>query len=182
MMMGAMTMKRLSNAYFINIVLTLLCLLIVAKTLSIMLFWYLPTHGVELTKNIIEKQTYQKVDFNNMLSKHSSSKKKKSSKNNSTNISNIILKGLYGNSNNGFVIVALKSSSSKTSVVSIGEVFSGYKLKNILNNRVIFTKENKEFILKIENFEKLKNLKNIKIINVSLLQNVVKKESFYETI
>ena len=64
-------------------------------------------------------------------------------------IDSLVLKGLYGSRLNGFAIVAKKSAQTKTTIVSVGEVYAGYRLKSINASNVIFTKNAKEYILKL---------------------------------
>jgi len=145
-------MSKVSNSY-LNVLIKLLILLAAAKAIALALWWYLPDDGVEIKENHNFNPPYQRVDFRNMLSKSSginAVQNKNIVQNNSVGITSMILKGLYGNKNKGFIIVALKSNPKKTSIVAVGENYSGYKLKSILPNGVLFTKAGKEFILKIK--------------------------------
>lgn len=147
-------MIKLSNSYGLRIFTRLLILLALAKTISLVVWWLLPSDGVELQVKDNYKPKYQRVDFKNMLDSASAvqTKSKLNAKRSSDGISitNMILKGLYGKGSKGFAIVALKSSSKKTSIVSVGEVFSGYTLKTIMNNGIVFTKAGKEYVLNMQ--------------------------------
>jgi type II secretion system protein C len=125
---------------------------VVTKAISLGVWWYLPDEGVEIHEETNFNPAYQRVDFKNMLSskavKISSAGSIKQE--NSASITNMILNGLYGNKAIGFVIVALKSNPKKTSIIAVGESYSGYKLKSILSGGAIFTKAGKEFFLKIQ--------------------------------
>ena len=144
-------MKKLSSSYMLRVATFLLILLAVAKAISLGVWWFLPSDGVELQVKDNYKPKYQRVDFKNMLNSGVNTQKKANTYQDSStagiSITNMILKGLYGKGSKGFAIVALKSSPKKTSIVSVGEVFSGYTLKTILNNGVIFTKSSKEYVL-----------------------------------
>ncbi len=155
-------MTKLSNSYILRIVTRLLILLALAKAISLAVLWLLPSDGVELQVKNSYKPRYQRVDFKNMLDSPSSSKVKTTTKkiSDGINITNMVLKGLYGKGESGFAILALKSSAKKTSIVSIGESFSKYKLKTILSDGVVFTKLGKEYILKIEHSKLAKASKN----------------------
>ena len=145
-------MSKVSNSY-LNVLIKLLILLAVAKAIALALWWYLPDEGVEIKENPNFNPPYQRVDFRNMLSKSSGISRGQNRsvvQNNSVGITSMILKGLYGNKKKGFIIVALKSNPKKTSIVAVGESYSGYRLKSILSNGVLFTKAGKEFILKIK--------------------------------
>ncbi len=144
-------MKKLSNSYMLRVATTLLILLAVAKAISLAVWWLLPSDGVELHVKDNYKPKYQRVDFKNMLDTSTGTQQKssntKSASSSGISITNMVLKGLYGKGSEGFAIVALKSAPKKTSIVSVGEVFSGYTLKTILNSGVIFTKLSKEYVL-----------------------------------
>ena len=144
-------MKKLSSSYMLRVATILLILLAVAKAISLAVWWFLPSDGVELQVKDNYKPKYQRVDFRNMLDAGVNTSKKSNTHQDSLasgiSITNMVLKGLYGKDSKGFAIVALKSSPKKTSIVSVGEVFSGYTLKTILNSGVIFTKSSKEYVL-----------------------------------
>ena len=146
-------MKKLSSSYMLRVATFLLILLAVAKAISLAVWWFLPSDGVELQVKDNYKPKYQRVDFKNMLNAgirtKNDSKTYQDSSASGISITNMVLKGLYGKGSKGFAIVALKSSLKKTSIVSVGEVFSGYTLKTILNDGVIFTKSSKEYVLKM---------------------------------
>jgi len=150
--MGSMNMSKASNSY-LGVVVKLLILLALAKAISLALWWYLPDEGVSLKENLNFNPPYHRIDFKNMLSSnapvtHATSSEEK--KLQSVSITSMILKGLYGTKERGFIIVALKASPNKTSLISVGEEYSGYKLKSILRDGALFTKGGKEFVLKIE--------------------------------
>jgi len=146
-------MKKLSSSYMLRVATLLLILLAVAKAISLAVWWFLPSDGVELQVKDNYKPKYQRVDFRNMLDSGVNTQSKsgthQGSSSSGTSITNMVLKGLYGRDSKGFAIVALKSSPKKTSIVSVGEVFSGYTLKAILSDGVIFTKSSKEYVLKM---------------------------------
>jgi type II secretion system protein C len=147
-------MSKISNSSLVSILIKLLILLAVAKAVALGLWWFLPSEGVDLKEETNFKPPYQRIDFANMLDSKKTSnnvveKKAVTTTQTGISITNMLLKGLYGNKSKGFVIVALKSSPNKTEIVSVGETFSGYKLKSILSDSVIFTKAGKEFVLKM---------------------------------
>lgn len=143
-------MINLSNSTMFGLATKLLILLAVAKSISLAIWWLLPSEGVELQIKENYKSEYKRVDFNNMLESVDKSQIEKT-KNLSSGISitNMVLKGLYGKENKGFAIVALKSSQDKTTIVPVGDEFSGYTLKTILSNGIVFVKAGKEYILEI---------------------------------
>ena len=168
-------MQKLSNSWIISLITRLLILLAIAKIISLVVWWFLPSDGVELQKKENYKPSYQRVDFRVMLISPSVLKAKIQMKQEMTasgvSITNMILKGLYGKGSIGMAIVALKSSKKKTSVVSVGEVFSGYTLKTILKSAVVFTKNSKDYTLSMA---KSKNISK-SMISVIPVEQTTKK-------
>ena len=160
--MGSMNMSKVSNSY-LGVVVKLLILLAVAKAISLALWWYLPDDGVTLKENINFNPAYHRIDFKNMLSSSVASSqvvRNETKKVQSVGITSMILKGLYGTKERGFIIVALKSSAKKTSIVSVGEEYAGYKLKSILKDGALFTKGGKEYVLKIATSKRRSNARS----------------------
>jgi len=158
-------MIKLSNSSYLKIFTKLLILLVVAKAVSLAIWAYLPSDGIELSEQKSYQPKYQRVDFRNMLK----SPKRDSSGTTTTtatassgiSITNMVLKGLYGKGNSGFVIVALKSSPKKTSIIEVGEVFSGFTLKSITVKSAIFTKNSKEYILELDKSKSKGSITNV---------------------
>ena len=144
-----MFMQKISSTKLISIATTLAALLLVAKLLSLLLWWFLPSEGVELNVKNSYQAKYQRVDFKNMLQKIAVKKEQKKSEQTAYSINSLILKGLYGSRLNGFAIVAKKAAPKKTTIVSVGESYAGYRLKEIYINSVIFVKGGKEYLLKL---------------------------------
>lgn len=153
-------MKKLSNPLFIKIIVLLLFLLAVAKALSVATLWFLPSNGISLNESYEYRHTYQRVDFKNMIEDKKVTKKKKTKPKQEDvqvnasgiqgiSINNMILKGLYGKGKNGYAIVALKSSPKKTTIISVGDIYSGYTFIQILTDSILFTKSGKQYILEI---------------------------------
>ncbi len=152
-------MLKISSSSLLNIATKLLIILVVTKASSLALFVYLPSDGVELVQKQNYQPMYQRVDFKNMIKSTQKVKTKvvKSEITSSISITNMILKGLYGTSNSGFAIVSLKASPKKTSIVGVGEIFSGYRLESIHSNSVIFSKSNKDYVLELEKLKENKS-------------------------
>jgi len=168
-------MPKLSSSFILGIVVKILVLLAIAKGISLAFVWFLPADGVDVEVRDSYKPKYQRVDFKIMLENAKVTKPKQQLNSSGVSITNMILKGLYGKGSTGFAIVALKSSSQKTSIISVGESFSGYTLKSILKNSVVFVKMGKEYILRMkdvklsgsitrvtqDNFSEDKSVKNV---------------------
>ena len=147
-------MQNLSNTKFLPILVKLFVLLLVAKIIGLLVWWYLPSEGVELNAKKSYQAKYQRVDFKNMLVRAKVVKETKTqeqafSTGTAFSINSLLLKGLYGSKFSGFAIVAKKSSPRKTSIVSVGEVYAGYKLKEIALQEVYFTKGGKDYALSL---------------------------------
>ena len=144
----------------VSLFVTTLVLALVAKTVATALFWFLPLEGVEPKKRYSFTPDFVRIDlarsfgFGNKTTTSSSGLHVDTASYTATaSISSMVLKGLYGNEKKGFALVAEKGSPNKITIVAVGEKFEGYTLKSIIPNGVIFTKDGKEFILKLKKSE-----------------------------
>jgi type II secretion system protein C len=162
--------------FFIKILFTI----VIVKTISLVVSLFLPSSGVDIeTKNDFTP-TYQRVDFKNMLTTNDiKTKTKNTVLPNGINITNMLLKGLFGTKTNGYAIVALKSNPTDTTLLSVGDNFNDYKLLNILSNKVVFVKNNKQYILKIDDTNIEKNSISYIEKNDSTIRQVSKNELNY---
>ena len=146
-------MIKLSNTKLLSITTKMLILVLIAKSVSLGLMWILPNDGISLELNPNYQPKYQRVDFRYMLEESLKKEQKQKVIVNSSggiSITNMLLKGLYGTENSGFVILALKSSPKNTTILSIGEVYSGYTLKSIKSQSATFLKNGTTFVLQLE--------------------------------
>ncbi len=153
-------MIKLSNSSLMKIVFKLLILLLVAKSITLVLWWYLPNDGVEIKVKNNYQPKYQRVYFSNMLLKSTAKKDMQTQEServtvtsesfSGISITNMLLKGLYGTSSKAFVIVSMKATPKKTEILSIGDIFKGYRLKSITRNSAIFEKDSKDYILTLD--------------------------------
>lgn len=163
MKMGSTAMQKLSNIQLVALVSRLLVLLLVAKIISIGVWWYLPSEGIELNAQKSYQPIYQRVSFSNMLIDDKTDAYDShggtgaggaggaSSKGGTVkSIDYLLLRGLYGSRFNGFIIIAKKSAPNETSIIAVGEEYAGYTLKEIELRDVILTKGAKEFKLSLE--------------------------------
>lgn len=154
-------MQKLSNSPILKIISMLLMLLVAAKVISLIVLYLLPSDGIELSIEESYQPKYQRVDFKNMLNTaQTAQSSKKEFVQSGISMTNMILKGLYGTQNSGFIIVALKSKPKDTQIVEVGEVYKGYKLVGIEKKSATFTKNSTKYTL---NLEALKiNTQNVK--------------------
>lgn len=146
-------MINLSNSKLISILSKLLILLVVAKTISLSVWWFCPSEGVELNIKENYQPKYQRVNFKNMIIKEKqevAKDTKTTQADSGISITNMILKGLYGTKERGFIIVAMKSTPKATSIIEVGESFGGYKLTSILKNGATLYKNGSDFILNLD--------------------------------
>ena len=172
-------MQKISNKYSLSVLFTLLILLLIAKAIGVLFFWYLPSSGIEVLDRKSYGVTYQRIDFKNVLIKIQESKdiqEEKSLKENSVafSIDSLLLKGLYGNDSFGYAILAEKASPKETEIVAVGEVFQGYELNKIELSHVIFRKNSKSYILQLESTEAKESQKVNRVMRV-------KKRDIHET-
>jgi len=155
-------MQKLSNIKYVKILSRLLVLLLIAKVISTAVWWYLPSEGVELSAQKSYQPKYQRVSFANMLKDEVQSKggtQAEASGDMSRDaaavksVEYLVLKGLYGSRFDGYIIIAKKSALKDTSIISVGEEYAGYKLKEIELKGVILTKGGKEYRLSLEDQE-----------------------------
>ena len=156
-------MIKLSNSKYLKIFFKLLLLLLIAKSISLILLFLLPSDSKELNVGNNYQPKYQRVDFNNMFFDIAVKKELLTTSKNTQSIKKIILKGLYAIGDSGFVIVSLKSSPKNTKIIEVGENFSGYTLVQIANKNATFEKNSKKYIVWLDvESEKINSM--IKII------------------
>ena len=145
-------MQKVSNSKYITILSTFLLLILCAKLITVVLDWFLPQQGILPTPKSEYVIPYKHIDFHNMLVLKYKNQKSYTHKSISiANINTLVLKGLYGNNSYGYAIIAKKSSPNVTTIVGIGETYQSYKLKKIALDYVVFSRNNKEYILHLEN-------------------------------
>jgi len=143
-------MIKISNSKLILVFTKLLILLVIAKLISFSVWWLLPSNGIELSMKENYQPKYQRVSFNNMIKTEVKQKQKVKKVDAGKSITNMLLKGLYGKANDGFVIVAMKSTAKRTTIVEVGEIYEGYKLKSISPKSAMFSKNGSDFVLSLE--------------------------------
>ena len=164
-------MKNLSNNNFLNILIVLLFLTVLAKFISVILLWFLPSKSEEFVYKSVKSMPYRSVNFKHLIKSSSHQKVQSIAPKKQDSIKNMILHGLYGNSEYGYAIVATKSNPKITEIISIGEKYKGYTLQRIALTYVVFTKNNKEYILELDESSSTKNEK-IPTISIPQLQDI----------
>ncbi len=144
-------MKHHSDTKYFKVVLTLLFLALLAKIVSVVALWFLPSHAVDTKSQNSLNMPYMIVDFHNMLenTKKTSQTVQYQSSDNAVDINTLILTALYGKGSYGYVIIALKKYPRKTTLLSVGESYQGYKLKSLFLNYALFSKMGRKYKLRL---------------------------------
>lgn len=170
-------MKKISSSYYLAVLTRLLILVVLANLISLAFFWILPQSSQEIEERTDYTTDYMKIDFANMLRADG---EVATSGVGGIQRGDLILKGLYGGRNRGFVIVAMQSSSQVTAIVGVGEDFNGYKLKTISRDSAVFQKENQEYEILLEDAHasalatNAGMLEQIKVISKSEIASYIK--------
>ena len=167
-------MQKLSKTSIIKYISLFLSLLLIAKLTALITWYILPDKGVEVSQNSASAMEYQRVDFANMIGTKKVTRTMSNNRENSirSDISDLILSGLYGTKKEGFAIVAKKRTPMKTKIISVGESYEGYKLKEIHLNYVVFEKNSRSYILKLN---RKKSQQGKSTIQVEEAQEIGKK-------
>ena len=137
------------NTVIRTFLLRLLFLGVIAKILAILLYLFLPKLPVEKKYNFDATAEYIRVYFDHLFGKNNLHRQNSSSVY-MTQVGDLVLKGLYGNEKQGYAIVANKNNISKTSIISIGESYEGYRLKGIYIDHVVLEKYAKNYSLYLQ--------------------------------
>ena len=165
-------MIKISNSNLILIFTKLLILLVVAKLISFGAWWLLPSNGIELSVKENYQPKYQRVSFNSMIKTDVKSTAQAKKKDSGKSITNMVLKGLYGKGENGFVIVAMKSTPKTTTIVEVGESYERYELMSISARSAKFHKNGADFILSLEKIKTDSILRKVKKDDTPIVDGV----------
>lgn len=144
-------MSKISNSFVMKFIMRFIVLFAVAKSISLIVLWYLPKDSVTQSSNKNYVAMYQKADFKNMLQNtKEGSVATGGSIDKGVSISHLTLKAIYATQKKGFIIVEEKSNPLQTSIVTLGEQYEGFTLKSILKQSAIFYKNNKEYVLELD--------------------------------
>ena len=145
------------NPSLMRFIRNVLIIILVAKALSLVMFWYFSQEGVHHHPNNSKLPEYKRYNANNIIKPTKKPDPKTAAEPTSEeakelaaygpNISNMILKGLFKRKSGGMVIIALKAKPNDSEVIGINEVYQGYTLAKILENGAIFDKNGQTFSL-----------------------------------
>jgi general secretion pathway protein C len=140
-----------------RIVRNLLAIILIAKAISLVMFWYLPSEGVNYTPSSSKLPEYKRYSVNNIINPTQMPDPRSATgpigegsqelAAYGPNIANMVLKGLYKRKEGGFVIIALKAKPNDSEVLGINDAFQGYSLEKILDNGAVFSKGGQNYSL-----------------------------------
>jgi len=145
-------MNLVSKQGLLNVLSKVFILVIIAKVLTLLLFWLLPSEGISYRTSASVTPEYHRYQLQGMLTpapKLYTPESRTTSGAVGISISNMLLKGLYKRKQGGFIIVAKKSTPNNTEVLGIDEVFGGYTLVEILNDGAIFERKGTRYTLNL---------------------------------
>ena len=64
------------------------------------------------------------------------------------------LKAIVSTKSGGLVIIEEKAGAKENLILSVGQKINGYLLKKVYKNHIVFTKNNQEYFLKIDDEKK----------------------------
>lgn len=172
-------MNLISKQRFLNILSRIFILVIIAKVLTLVLFWFLPSEGINYRTSDSVTPEYRRYQLQNMLSpapKAQTQEVTTSSGVQGISISNMLLKGLYKRQSGGFIIVAKKSKPKETIVLGIKEVFGGYTLVEIIDEGAIFERGGTRYTLLLERSKHTPITMNTKHVEEGQAHQVARNE------
>ncbi|MEN4053657.1 MULTISPECIES: PDZ domain-containing protein [Sulfurimonas] len=140
-------MKKLSNNSVVKILLTLGLLVVLAKAIALIALWMLPASAVRMDNEGVSSHPYYHINFNKLIGATRKQVTQEIASKQALSMDNFILHGLYGNEKEGYIIISTKKEPKKTDIIGIGEKYKGFRLEKIFLNYVVFTKNDKQYIL-----------------------------------
>ena len=131
---------------------------------STVLFFFLPKSGVTFLDSNKAVLDYKRYEFY-IKSLDMIDNKDFSIQNSTQTLDKYELKAIVSTKSGGLVIIEEKAGAKENLILSVGQKINGYLLKKVYKNHIVFTKNNQEYFLKIDD-EKLTNF-NSKNNNIS---------------
>jgi len=150
---------NINYSNILKLLIPFIVLVLIAYFINSVLYLFLPKNYSQKAKEIEENLEYKKYYISNSFSERNRQKGQNSSleKKEYQLISNINLKAIYATNNKlkGWIILS-ENASQKTTLLSVGDKFKKYLLKEVYPNYVIFEKNSQEFKLLLEKKDKTK--------------------------
>jgi len=142
------------NPELIRIIRNMLVVILIAKAISLVIFWYFPGEGINYNPGSSKMPEYKRYSLRNIIqptelpdARSATGPMGDELAGYGPNISNMVLKGLYKRKDGGFVIIALKAKPDDSKVLGIDDVYQGYQLRKILDNGAVFSKNGQNYSL-----------------------------------
>lgn len=130
---------------FIHLLVRLLFLALLAKAISLSLWFFLPKEGMQNSADTQFIMPYMRYTLESFGLKVPDVKAAEEA--NTLSIDSIILKAIYMMGDESIIVVAPKTATDKSKTVKIGEMFEGYTLEKVYNDYVLFSKNSKQYRL-----------------------------------
>lgn len=141
-------MNKVLNNSFLKYIALFLIFVVFAKGISLIALYFLPKSGVTALNEGANNITFRSYKPSRILGlsaqKVSNAQTKKD---NLLQIDNLTLHAIYGNSEQGFIVFAKKSSPNQNHILALKKSYEGYKLVQIRLQSVVFEKAGKEYEL-----------------------------------
>lgn len=144
-----MRMKKLSS--YTSTIILILSTLLLAKLLSVALFFFLPKTSLEKTPAPQYSLDFRRYEVKSTFGLVESKQKNMSlevEKKPLYDLKNLVLQAIYDNHDSG-VIVLFDTKKNQAVILAMMEVYEGYKLVEIYPKYVVFTKQDKRYVLRL---------------------------------
>ncbi len=116
------------------------------------LFIYLPKKSVEYVDRNTESNEFYHINLNKVFEEKKEKKTKRVVRKVTRKINSIVLKAIYAYENKkGWIIVSTKSNPNKTKIITIGDKYLDYRLKELYPQKAIFELNNIEYEISLDN-------------------------------
>ncbi len=152
-------MLRIFNQTVLKCFYHILWMFVIAKTISLLLIFFLPyrPYGDAMIDKISFNQARVSTQRAFGLVASSTKTKKLVTTKPTLLIKDIVLKGIYADKNSSFALLALKKKAKDIKIVTVNDIFNGYKIIKIDPKKVFLQKSGKIYSLYFKN-EKSKDL------------------------
>lgn len=159
-------MNQIMNNKIINFTFYILLLVLIAKIISLIFFYYLPKQGIDFKIVSTQNKNSQIAinPFKNIQIKEQNIKKSSES---TLSLNSLKLIAIYKENNGGFAII---SEGVQTSVIKFGENYKNYKLIQIDDESIVLSQNDKKYKLEFSK-EKFNSSEQIQQPQEPLVQN-----------
>jgi type II secretion system protein C len=143
-------MQLRSDRRWSTTLLILATLLLIAKAIAVALLWWLPKSGIDETVKVSVHPPYGNYKTASAMGLQTASTSIAMLQQRGSDITNLVLKGIYGTRDKGFAIVARRSRPDDTVIIGIDESVDGYTLQGISSEGAHFIRGGSSYTLRLE--------------------------------